>query len=146
MEHSEIRDLADETEGAVAGPVLLPGTWWYWPMPPTSDYEFGYLVLRDIPKIEAIVDGIKVPLRGGFRGFMNIPPGMHEVVIIGYSSTKPHPGVRINIPEGGCAVLLYNADKNRIEVDREWGATYISKALRGILDSHLYCWPTPSSQ
>ena len=37
---------------------------------------FGYIILRDIPKYNAQLDLSIYEIKGGFRGFAEIPPGV----------------------------------------------------------------------
>lgn len=40
---------------------------------------FGYIILRDIPKREVQIDLLSYRIKGGFRGFAQVPPGLHYV-------------------------------------------------------------------
>ncbi|HUY01296.1 MAG TPA: hypothetical protein VMV49_17175 [Candidatus Deferrimicrobium sp.] len=40
---------------------------------------FGYVILRDIPKEKAQLDLYIYEIQGGFRGFSEVPPGIHYV-------------------------------------------------------------------
>ena len=42
---------------------------------------FGYIILRDIPKEEAQLDVAIYEIKGGFRGFAEVKPGIHFVTI-----------------------------------------------------------------
>ncbi|MGC9778693.1 MAG: hypothetical protein HZR80_05575 [Candidatus Heimdallarchaeota archaeon] len=42
---------------------------------------FGYIILRDIPKEEAQLDFSIFEIKGGFRGYAEVEPGIHYVSV-----------------------------------------------------------------
>jgi len=99
----------------------------------------AFLVLRDIPKVRAFCDGVAVELRGGFRGFRGIPAGEHVVLVETYAGALV--GARFFVHPGGCIVLRFDHDDEQLVPDVEWGPDYVSKAVRGVMDSCLFDWP-----
>ena len=133
-------DFTQAAEGWSIGGELKDGTWCYAPEEAKAD-DSSILVLRDTPKLKAVVDGTEIELRGGFRGFRNVPPGRHEIRIIGYQEGDTPAVARVEIPPGGCMVLIFEPDPNRLEPDRVYGVQYIPLALSGAMDSALFPWP-----
>ena len=125
------------SEGWSVGGDLKDGTWCYAPEEAKDD-DPSILVLRDTPKIRAIVDGKEIDLRGGFRGFRDIPPGQHEIQIFGYNEGEAPAVAKVDIPPGGCMVLIFEPGPNRLEPDRVYGVQYIPLALSGAMDSALF--------
>lgn len=46
----------------------------------------GQIVLRDIPKQQAQIDLVRLPIQGGFRGFQLVPAGPHYVSVVDQDS------------------------------------------------------------
>lgn len=69
------------------------------------DASCGRLVLRDLWKDEVIIDGVKVPIQGGFRGFKNVPQGQHTIENHGVKTT-------VTINEADEVHVLRLDDKN----------------------------------
>ncbi len=133
-----------ETPAADGGIVrdgrMRGGTWNFAPSDAPKDAR-GFLVLRDVPKSSVSVDGKIVELRGGFRGFRDVPAGTHKLELEGYGGVKvPY---EIDMPAGGCVVLIYedSGGNPRLEADRDWGPQYIGLAMGGAMGQALWPWP-----
>lgn len=133
-------DYTQAAEGWSIGGELKDGTWCYAPEEAKAE-DPCILVLRDTPKLRAIVNGKDIPLRGGFRGFRNVPPGRHEIRIFGYQQNEAPAVAHVDVPPGGCMVLIFEPGPNRLEPDRVYGVQYIPLALSGAMDSALFPWP-----
>jgi hypothetical protein len=116
------------------------GTWNFAPADAPGDAR-GFLVLRDVPKSSIKVDGKTVELRGGFRGFREVPSGKHDLELEGYGGTKVESS--IEMPAGGCIVLIYDdaGGKPSLQPDRDWGPQYIGLAMGGAMGQALWPWP-----
>ncbi len=137
-------------EGQKAGPEsdggivrdgrMRGGTWNFAPSDAATDAP-GFLVLRDVPKSSILVDGKAVELRGGFRGFREVPCGKHSLELEGYGGTRVK--VDVEMPAGGCIVLIYEdtGGPPRLEPDRDWGPQYIGLAMGGAMGQALWPWP-----
>lgn len=141
---------ASKSEGSKPGPEsdggivrdgrMRGGTWNFAPSDAASDAP-GFLVLRDVPKSSIMVDGRAVELRGGFRGFRDVPCGKHSLELEGYGGTRVK--VDVEMPAGGCIVLIYedSGGPPRLEPDRDWGPQYIGLAMGGAMGQALWPWP-----
>jgi len=48
----------------------------------------GYIILLNLPGDILTIDGTKVQIQGGFRGFHSVPPGVHHLSITEYSESE----------------------------------------------------------
>lgn len=126
--------------GVVRDGRMRGGTWNFAPSDAPADAA-GFLVLRDVPKSTISVDGRSVELRGGFRGFRDVPSGGHKLELEGYGGAKVT--CEIEMPPGGCIVLIYEdtGGPPRLEPDRDWGPQYIGLAMGGAMGQALWPWP-----
>ena len=130
----------EQDGGVVRDGRMRGGTWNFAPADAPSDAR-GFLVLRDVPKSSIKVDGKTVELRGGFRGFREVPSGKHELQLEGYGGTKVES--EIDMPAGGCIVLIYDdaGGKPSLQPDRDWGPQYIGLAMGGAMGQARWPWP-----
>lgn len=130
----------EQDGGVVRDGRMRGGTWNFAPSDAPKDSS-GFLVLRDVPKSAIEVDGRTVELRGGFRGFREVPAGAHKLELEGYGGTKVR--CEVDMPPGGCIVLIYedSGGKPRLEPDRDWGPQYIGLAMGGAMGQALWPWP-----
>lgn len=134
-------ESSESEDGGVVRDGRMRGGTWNFASGDASAEEPGFLVLRDVPKSSISVDGKSIELRGGFRGFREVPPGTHTFELEGYGGVKV--SCEIDMPPGGCIVLIYEdtGGPPRLDPDRDWGPQYIGLAMGGAMGQALWPWP-----
>lgn len=96
----------------------------------------SFLILRDIPKTSVFVNGQEVHIKGGFRGFKNVPLGTHKVAI-------PPQEITITFSHSGqCLIYVYHQDQIIPETNPETIQMFSSLALSGSMNQVLLDFPT----
>jgi hypothetical protein len=134
-------EASGESDGGIVRDGRMRGGTWNFSSGDASSDATGFLVLRDVPKSSISVDGRNLELRGGFRGFRDVPAGSHKLELEGYGGVKVV--CDIDMPPGGCIVLIYEdtGGPPRLDPDRDWGPQYIGLAMGGAMGQALWAWP-----
>lgn len=107
------------------------------------EIEYGFIILRDVPKKEARIDVFFSDIEGGFRGFQLVPAGVH------YASVKvdgEHKGFWCYLQPNEAIVKIFNSSLQQFEDDEpETTARYQQLALGGAMSQTLIvydhnCW------
>ncbi|MFX0135053.1 MAG: AAR2 pre-mRNA splicing protein [Candidatus Hodarchaeota archaeon] len=97
---------------------------------------FGYIILRDIPKKEAQLDLSIYEIKGGFRGFAEVPPGIHYVSV--EVSGKMHEGFWCYVEPSSVVVKVYDYENDLFKDDTpESEEQYPNMALSGAMNRAL---------
>jgi hypothetical protein len=100
----------------------------------------GFIILRDIPKLFLLIDGVGVKLQGGFRGFYNVPAGKHIIILDTYSDAKVE--IELDVPEGEAVVRVYEEKPPRlVEDDPAIATRYRQLAISGAMGNALWAYP-----
>lgn len=98
----------------------------------------GFLVLCDLPKEELVLDGkYTIRLRGGFRGFRNVPAGKHRIVLKYDNETV---SAEVDISEGDATVMVYS-DGRLCKADEDRADRYRRLATSFAMGDTLFPWP-----
>lgn len=99
------------------------------------------IVLRDIPKDSVKLDHFTFSnLEGGFRGFCQVPPGLHYISIL---SSNSHVGFWCFLKPNDALVKVFNYEENCFEdSDLDSEQKYKQLALSGSMGSSLKIYPT----
>jgi hypothetical protein len=104
--------------------------------------DFSTLILRDLPKSFAQLDLLVYKLKGGFRGFRQIPSGIHYVSILAH---KARPSFWCYLPPNEVVVRVFNSEQSEfVEDEPESAANYRKLAASGAMAKAL--WPYPPQQ
>lgn len=95
---------------------------------------FGTIVLRDVPKEEARIDLIRYEIKGGFRGFRMVPPGLHYVSV---KLREHHVGFWCWLKPSEAVVRVFDYQDGFGEDDPETEAQYTQMALNGAMNQVL---------
>lgn len=111
----------------------------------------NYIILRNIPKFEATIDMMRIPIQGGFRGFERLNRGIHYVSI--ENLLGKHTGFWYNfnghIDEKEVIVKTYNDKTHCLEDDSEENRKHytrlaISRAMKETLvrppENRVFDW------
>jgi hypothetical protein len=97
---------------------------------------FGYIILRDIPKEEAQLDLSIYEIKGGFRGFANVEPGLHYVSV--KVDERMHEGFWCFLKPSGVVVKIYDYEKTQFIDDSPENTKHYSElALSGAMNKAL---------
>ncbi|MFX1452367.1 MAG: AAR2 pre-mRNA splicing protein [Promethearchaeota archaeon] len=97
---------------------------------------FGYIILRDIPKKAAQLDLSIYDIKGGFRGFAEVPPGIHYVSV--EVDEKMHEGFWCYLEPSTVVVKIYDYENDVFENDSsESEEQYSNMALSGAMNRAL---------
>src|SRR3990172_5603340 len=100
---------------------------------------FGRIILRDVPKEIARIDGSYFPIEGGFRGFRNVLPGPHWAGVL---SGERERGFWCVLDAGGVHVRRFDDDREAFaEPDEEGNAQIVDLANSGAMDAVLIPYP-----
>jgi hypothetical protein len=95
---------------------------------------FGAIVLRDVPKEQALIDLSNHKIQGGFRGFRMVPPGVHYVAV---KSGQRFVGFWCWLDPNEAVVRVFDAQKGFVEDAPESAERYAQMALSGAMDRAL---------
>ena len=97
---------------------------------------FGYIILRDIPKKSAQLDLSIYEIKGGFRGFAEVPAGIHYVSVdVG---GKMHEGFWCYLEPSSVVVKVYDYENDIFKDDTpESEEQYSNMALSGAMNRAL---------
>ena len=98
------------------------------------------IILRDIPKEQAQIDLTLFPIQGGFRGFQNVPSGVHYVSVL---ADEKQCGEWLYIQDADQVVIrVFNSDQLCFEDDDpESAADFKELALSGAMNKALITYP-----
>jgi len=97
---------------------------------------FGYIILRDIPKSNAQLDLSIFEIKGGFRGFAEVPPGLHYVSV--EHGDKMVEGFWCYIKPDGVVIKIYDYSNELFNDDEpENVERYTQMALSGAMNRAL---------
>lgn len=97
--------------------------------------EFGYIVLRDVPKDEVRIDADFYENQGGFRGFQLVPAGVHYVSV---QVEGTHKGFWCYLEPNEALVKVFNHSLHQFGDDEpETTAQYQQLALSGAMAQAL---------
>ncbi|MBD2086303.1 AAR2 splicing factor family protein [Trichocoleus sp. Lan] len=100
---------------------------------------FTAIVLRDVPKLSAQIDLFKYPLKGGFRGFSLVPPGVHYVSV---QAEATHPGFWCYLHPDEVVVKVFDYTLQQfVDDNSESVATYQQLAINGSMGTALFPYP-----
>jgi len=98
-----------------------------------------YIILRDVPKREACIDGSTFNIQGGFRGFQLVPDGVHYVGILDDNVQR---GFWCYLQKNPTMVKLYNHTQKIFEDDdAESTAEFSNMAVSGVMAKALIRYP-----
>src|SRR5687767_6339014 len=100
---------------------------------------FGALVLRDIPKEEVRIDLARMAIRGGFRGFSQVPLAAWHYVSVKVDAT--HQGFWFWLNPGEALVRVFDHAAGFQEDEPESAATFAQMALSGTMGAALWSYP-----
>lgn len=93
------------------------------------------IILRDIPKDVVQIDLMLYQVKGGFRGFCDLPPGLHYIALPGDGRW---PSCWCYVQSDEVAVRLFLRDSQQFVKDASEEATsYRQLANNGVMDSAL---------
>lgn len=95
---------------------------------------FGYVVLRDIPKEEVRIDGVRETIQGGFRGFSMVPPAAWHYVSV--KDGDYHRGFWFWLNPNEVVVRVYESEAGFVE-DAESTTQYTPLAQSGAMGGAL---------
>lgn len=96
---------------------------------------FGAIVLRDIPKAEARLDLMRLPIQGGFRGFAQVPPAAWHYVSV--KDGQQHVGCWCWLNPGTAVVKVYDLAQGLVDADPATTAQFSQMALSGAMNAVL---------
>ena len=97
--------------------------------------DSGYIILRDIPKYVARIDLFDYKIQGGFRGFQQVPSGIHYVSV---ENDKIFIGFWCSLTKNDTIVKVFNDKKKQFEDDTdESSKNYRGLAQSGSMDKYL---------
>jgi hypothetical protein len=97
--------------------------------------EYGFIILRDVPKEEARIDVFFSEIEGGFRGFQLVPAGVHYVSV---QVEGTHKGFWCYLQPNEAIVKVFNSSVQQFEDDEpENTAHYQQLALAGAMGQVL---------
>eukprot|EP00727_Mastigamoeba_balamuthi_P004649 m51a1_g14182 hypothetical protein (330) ;mRNA; r:61036-62368 len=137
--------LASVGEGGPLMPLSLPGTSkGHRPAVQAAAQSGGaaggFLILRDVPKVCIVVDGVPVDIGNAFRGFYGVPSGEHAFQITERGGALVP--FKASVAQGGVLVLKYEGGK--VVEDKENQELFRSLATAGSLSQALIPWPQMS--
>jgi hypothetical protein len=75
--------------------------------------EYGFIILRDVPKEEARIDVFFSEIQGGFRGFQLVPAGVHYVSV---QVEGTHKGFWCYLQPNEAIVKVFNSSVQQFNV------------------------------
>lgn len=97
---------------------------------------YGYIILRDIPKEEAQLDVAIYEIKGGFRGFAEVKPGIHYVTV--KDDGQMVDGFWCEVKSNDAVVKRYDyQSKNFVDCDVEEHFRYKDMAVGGAMNQAL---------
>lgn len=94
---------------------------------------FGYIILRDIPKNNAQLDLSIYEIQGGFRGFAEVPPGVHYISV--EHGGKMTEGFWCYVEPSGVVIKVYDYENETFYDDEpENIERYTQMALSGAMN------------
>ena len=100
---------------------------------------FGAIVLRDVPKEQARIDLTKHEIRGGFRGFGQVPPKLWHYVSV--KSGAHHVGFWCYLGPRQVVVKVFDPEKGFQDADAETQAQFAELVLGGAMGPALLDYP-----
>lgn len=102
--------------------------------------KLGYILLRDIPKKVVSIDGVRIPIEGGCRGFRFVTPGPHYITVDTFEDTCA--SFWCFLPEGKCMIKCFDQEHNCFVDDTPESEQHYKKLARSrALDSTLLDFP-----
>lgn len=96
----------------------------------------GYIILRDIPKEKAHLDGTDYEIKGGFRGFGGVGPGVHYVTV--KDGDEMAEGFWCYMQPGDVIVKRYDyTTKAFVDCSEEDTQQYTELARSGAMNKHV---------
>lgn len=98
------------------------------------------IILRNIPKKVIKLDQVIYPnIKGGFRGFYQVPPGLHYISVL---SSLSHIGFWCFLKPNDAVVKVFNSEENCFENDEsESENKFKNLALSGAMGAALKNYP-----
>ena len=96
------------------------------------------IILRNLPKEKIQIDIWPFKIQGGFRGFQQVPNGLHYIAVLFHNI---YPGFWCFV-EGATVVKAFNSEKSQfIDADNETTTTYQAQADSGAMNKDLIVFP-----
>lgn len=99
---------------------------------------FGAIVLCDVPKRQARIDLVRRPIEGGFRGFSQVPPGLHYVSV---QNGTAHKGFWTWVAPRQTIVKVFDLQHGFRDADPATANRYTRLALSGAIGPALLPYP-----
>jgi len=100
---------------------------------------FGAIVLRDVPKKEARIDLVRFAIKGGFRGFSQVPPAAWHYVSVEAGGHQV--GFWCRLEPGEVVVKVFDPQAGFQEAEADLAAQYQDLALSGSMGAALITYP-----
>ncbi|MHA1121682.1 MAG: AAR2 pre-mRNA splicing protein [Candidatus Heimdallarchaeota archaeon] len=97
---------------------------------------YGYIILRDIPKEEAQLDVAIYEIKGGFRGFAEVKPGIHYVTV--KDDGRMVDGFWCEVKSNDAVIKRYDyQSKSFVDCESEEELRFKDMAVRGAMNHVL---------